>query len=179
MLMGSAIIERMEYIKIGTIINTHGIKGELKIRSCSDFDDERYAKGATVYIYSCEAYLPFTVATYRVHKGFPLVSFEGCGNINDVEKYKTCDVFVKDTDRRPLKDGRHYVSDLIGMTVKSSDGEVIGTVKDIEDTCGAQRNMRVEREGQNDVLIPYVPAFIKYVDEYSHAIVINVIEGLL
>lgn len=177
--MTSVIIERMEYIKIGTIINTHGIKGEVKIRSCSDFDDERYVKGTTVYIHSGSAYLPFTVASYRVHKGFPLVSFEGCGNINDVEKYKTCDLFVKNSDRKPLTDGRHYVSDLVGMTVKSSDGEVIGIVKDIEDTCGAQRNMRVVREGQKDVLIPYVPAFIRYVDEYAHTIVINVIEGLL
>ena len=169
----------MEYIRIGTIINTHGIRGEVKIKSYSDFDEERYADNAVVYIRYQEKYLPFTVKSYRVHKGFPLVSFKECKDINDVEKYKTCDVFVSGEDRKPLTDGRHYVDDLIGMTVKDEEGNVIGEVKDMEDTRGAQRNMRVKRDGQKDALIPYVPAFIKDVDDASGEITVHVIEGLL
>ena len=169
----------MKYIRIGTIINTHGIRGEVKIKSCSDFDEERYAIDATVYIQTEGKYLPFTVKSYRVHKGFPLVSFKECKDINDVEKYKTCDVFVNEEDRKPLTDGRHYVDDLIGMVVKDEEGNVIGEVKDMEDTRGAQRNMRVKRDGQKDALIPYVPAFIKEVDDESGEITVHVIEGLL
>lgn len=169
----------MEYIKIGTIINTHGIRGEVKIMSCSDFDDERYEKNATVYILENGKYLPFQVRSYRVHKGFPLVSFAGCENINDVEKYKTCDIFVSSESRRPLTDGRHYVSDLIGMAVLDENGERIGIVADLEDTRGAQRNMRVRRDGMKDVLIPYVPAFIRGVDEERGEITVHVIGGLL
>lgn len=169
----------MEYIRIGTIINTHGIRGEVKIKSCSDFDEERYAENATVYIHTGGKYMPFTVKSYRVHKGFPLVSFRECRDINDVEQYKTCGIFVKDEDRKPLTDGRHYVDDLIGMVVKDEDGIVIGEVKDMEDTRGAQRNMRVKREGQKDALIPYVPAFIKDVDDENRTITVHVIEGLL
>lgn len=169
----------MEYIKIGTIINTHGIRGEVKIMSCSDFDEERYKKNATVYILADGTYLPFQVRSYRVHKGFPLVGFAGYENINDVEKYKTCDVFVSADSRRPLTDGRHYVSDLIGMTAVDEQGRKIGTVADLEDTRGAQRNMRVRRDGMKDVLIPYVPAFIRSVDEERGEITVHVIEGLL
>ena len=65
----------MEYICIGKIVNTFGIKGELKIRSYSDFDAERYKKGSTVYVLKDGSYLPFVTASYREHKGFPLVSF--------------------------------------------------------------------------------------------------------
>ena len=72
-----------------------------------------------------------------------------------------------------------YVDDLIGMTVKDEEGNVIGEVKDMEDTRGAQRNMRVKRDGQKDALIPYVPAFIKDVDDESGEITVHVIEGLL
>ncbi len=55
----------MAYICIGKIINTHGIKGEVKIESYSDFDEERYTKGKQVYIHVDEKYLPLTIGSYR------------------------------------------------------------------------------------------------------------------
>ena len=76
----------MKYIRIGKMINTHGIKGEAKIYSYSDFDDERYAKGNTVWMKHGDEMIPLTVKTYRVHKGFLLVSFEELKDINPVEQ---------------------------------------------------------------------------------------------
>ena len=149
----------MEYIRIGRVINTHGIKGELKIRSESDFDEERYAQGSTVYILYEGKYIPFVCDTYRVHKGFPLVSFKEHKDINLVEKY--------------------YVDDLIGMKVKDEEGRTIGEVTDVEETLGANLNLRIAREGQKDALVPYVPAFIRDVNDEENTIVIHVIEGLL
>lgn len=169
----------MKYIKIGTIINTHGIRGEVKIMSCSDFDEERYAEGAQVFVEKDGSFLPLTVKSYRVHKGFPLVSFQEWKDINDAEQYKTCGLFVPEESRPPLTDGRHYISDLIGMSVVDEEGRMIGTVRDLEDTRGAQRNMRVAREGMKDALIPYVPAFILRVDDRNREITVRVIEGLL
>ena len=168
----------MQYIKIGKIINTHGIKGELKIRSYSDFDRERYAKGNTVYVHHEGEYIPFTVHSYRVHKGYPLVVFEGYEDINAVEKYKNADVYIETSQRKKLDDGRHYVQDLIGMHVVDEVGKEIGEVLDIEETIGAQKNMRV-RTKEKEVLIPYVPAFIRQVDEEKKEIQVHVVEGLL
>ena len=93
----------MAYICIGKIINTHGIKGEVKIESYSDFDEERYTKGKQVYICVDEKYLPVTVASYRKHKGFPLVSFVDLQNINFVEQYKGCEIYIDEADRKQLK----------------------------------------------------------------------------
>ncbi len=169
----------MEYIRIGRVINTHGIKGELKIRSESDFDEERYAQGSTVYILYEGKYIPFVCDTYRVHKGFPLVSFKEHKDINLVEKYKGCPVFIDAADRDELEDGRHYVDDLIGMKVKDEEGRTIGEVTDVEETLGANLNLRIAREGQKDALVPYVPAFIRDVNDEENTIVIHVIEGLL
>lgn len=169
----------MKYIRIGKIINTHGIKGELKIRSESDFDAERYAAGNTVYIRYEGEYLPFVCDTYRVHKGFPLVSFRDNKDINLVEKYKNCFLYIKDTDRKELHDGRHYISDLIGLDVVDEEGRYIGKVKDIEETMGANRYMRIERDNEKDALVPYVPVFIKKVDTEEKKIVIHAEEGLL
>ena len=109
----------MEYICIGKIVNTHGIKGELKISSYSDFDRERYQKGNTVYVRFEGNYLPFTVKTYRTHKGHALVSFENHLDINLVEKYKTCEVYISRVDRKPLQNGKYYRDEIIGLEAVS------------------------------------------------------------
>ena len=168
----------MEYIKIGKMINTHGIKGEIKIQSFSDFDAERYKKGNIVYLYIDKQYVPFTVHSYRVHKGYPLVSFEDHLDINKVECYKNCDIFIDASTRKKLKDGRYYVQDLIGLIVKDEQDQEIGTVLDVEETLGAQKNLRIKTK-EKEALIPYVPSFVKKVDLEAHTIKIHVVEGLL
>ncbi len=169
----------MEYIKIGKIVNTHGIKGELKIQSYSDFDAERYQKGNVVFICFEEQKIEMHVKSYRVHKGFPLVSFEEGKDINDVEKYKNCDVMIQKSQRKPLTDGRHYISDLIGMSVEDENGNLIGELLDVEDTIGANRNMRIKKMNNKECLVPYISAFVKNIDEENQKITIHVIEGLL
>lgn len=169
----------MSYIKIGKMINTHGIHGEIKIQSCSDFDKERYTPGNTVYMLYQGEYKPLKVCSYRVHKGFPLVSFEGLENINDVEMYKECSLYVQDSQRAPLQDGRHYVSELEGMQVFDEEGQLLGMVASIEETLGANRNMRIVKTDGKEALIPYVPAFIRNVDSDARRITVHVIGGLL
>ena len=169
----------MQYIPIGKIINTHGLKGEVKIESWSDFDEERYTIGNTVYLETEEGILPLIVKSYRVHKGFPLVSFKGYEHINDVEKYKTCVLYMDAKDRQPLPDGKHYVDQLIGLSVQDEEKQLIGKIIAVEETNGAQKNFRVIKEDGKEILIPDVPAFIKDVDMEEKMMTIHVIEGLL
>lgn len=169
----------MDKVCIGRIINTHGIRGEVKIDSYSDFDRDRYRKGNTVYVCQNGEMRPLTVASHRTHKGYALVSFAGLQNINDVEQFKNCDVWFDREAREPLKEGEYYRSDLIGMTVKDTDGSVIGTVADVEETNGAQNNLRIRLSDGRTALVPYVKPFIASVDTESGNIVIRVMEGLL
>lgn len=169
----------MEYICIGKIVNTFGIKGELKIQSYSDFDAERYKKGKTVYIRKDGKYLPFQTASFRSHKGFSLVSLRDHLNINLVEVYKGCEIYIDQKDRNPLPKGEFYRSELKGMKAVDENGEVIGTVKEVEETAGANNNLRIVREDESEVLIPYVKAFIKEVSTADNTIVISRMEGLL
>lgn len=169
----------MELVCIGKIVNTHGIKGEVKIESYSDFDALRYRKGNTVYILKDGEYLPLKTASFRVHKGFSLVSFEGLGNINDVECYKQCEVWYEREAREPLKKGEYYRSELISLKVIGTAGEEIGTVTDVEETNGAQNNLRVALKEGGTVLIPYVPQFIADVDTEKGILTVQNTEGLL
>ncbi len=168
----------MEYICIGKIINTHGIKGELKIQSYSDFDDERYRKGRLVYIEKDGQYHPVKCITYRIHKGFPLVSFEGMQNINLVEHFKECLVYVKSEDRQSLPAGEYYRTDLVGLSCVDEDGNVLGTCVEVEETNGAQNNFRIRDDAGNEFLVPHVPLFVKKIDMEERKIVIHMVEGL-
>lgn len=169
----------MKELVIGTIINTHGIKGEVKIRSCSDFDEVRYKKGNTVYLKEENSLTELKVRSFRVHKGFPLVSFEGLNSINDVEKYRDCDVVIDADERQPLPEGDYYYSDLEGMDVYDEAGSRIGRCSSVEPTLGAQNNLRITLEDGRQVLIPYVPAFIRSVSIDENRIIVNLMEGLI
>jgi 16S rRNA processing protein RimM len=167
-----------KYIAIGRAVNTHGLKGELKIESWSDFDAERYRPGQTVWLYRSGAYTPFTVATYRPHQGFALVSFEGFQDISRIESWKGAEVCIQASQRPPLKEG-YYMDQLIGLTVQDEEGRRIGRITAVESTSGAQNNLRVAREGGRTALIPNVPAFVKKIDLEKSLVVIHVEEGLL
>lgn len=169
----------MEWIKIGKIINTHGIKGELKIESWSDFDQDRYQKGNTIYVLHEETPAPFTVQSFRKHGGFSLVSFAEIKDINEAEKYKNDEVMIEESARKELTDGHYYRNEIEGLDAFDENGSRIGVVTAVEETKGAQNNLRIQRENQEDALVPFVPLFIKDVDLEKKKITIHVIEGLL
>ena len=169
----------MEYIKIGRIVNTHGLRGEVRIESFSDFDDVRYRKNSTVYILFEGVYTPFRVDSFRVHKAHPLVSFREHRDINLIEKFKGCDLFILASDRHALPEGEYYADELIGMRVVDEDGTQIGEVADIEETRGAQKNLRIRMDSGKTFLLPDIPQFVLKVMPEEKTIRIHMDGGLL
>lgn len=159
-------------------MNTHGIRGELKVKAITDFADERFAKGATVYRLADGKYHPETVEKARVHKGMWLITFKGVTNINEVEAYKGEELFVAENDRESLSDGEYYYSDIIDCTVLDESGQIIGTVKEIMET-GANDVWIVKRPKGPDALIPVIADVVKDVNVVDQTITIDVLEGLL
>ena len=96
----------MERVIIGQIVNTHGIKGELKVKSSTDFVEERFEKNAHVYIDDHGQMIDMKVLSHRFHKGHILVTFQGYQDINRVEKYKGCFLYA-DKDLELLDDDEY------------------------------------------------------------------------
>ncbi len=166
----------MEYVTIGKILNTFGIKGELKVDVYTDFPEDRFQKGSTVYI--GDDYLPFKVASHREHKGFMLLLLEDNEDINLVEKFKGMYLYKSKDDIKPLQDGQYYFSDLKDLDVYADD-ERIGKVLNVESGL-RNNNLRVlKAEDNKEYLIPFIPVFIKKVDLEERRIDINRIEGLI
>ncbi len=162
----------MDKILIGKLVNTHGIRGEVKILSESDFKEERFKKGNKLFIGDLEV----TVKSHRTHKNFDLVQFEEFYNINQVEQYKGVEVFVDKKMLSELEDDEFYFHELEGL--KAYDGEeLVGTVTEVRDTPSAPL-LVIKKKGKN-VYIPFVEAFIGEVDIEAGTIQIHTIEGLL
>lgn len=162
----------MEKVIIGKIVNTHGIKGELKVKASTDFIDERFARGSHVFLHFQKEDLEFEITSMRMHKGHVLITIDNMKDINLVEKYKGCQLFaLKDEDL--LNEGEYYISNLIGCTVYDQ-GKDIGVVKEVQ--LFDHHDVLVV-EGKQRVLIPYVDAFVEDEDIENKRIDVHLIEG--
>lgn len=159
-------------LKIGKIVNTHALKGELKIKSFTDFFQQRFKEGITQYIYFENEYIPVIVRKARQHKNLIYVFYENLNHINDVEKYKNCDLFVKREEIHELEEDAYYFHELVGCSVFNDENN-LGEVVEVLD-YPAQQILVV---GKNKMMIPFVEAFVKEVDTKNKKITVQLIEG--
>jgi 16S rRNA processing protein RimM len=169
-----------KWFNVGKIVNTHGIKGEVRVISKTDFAEERYKKGNKLFIFMNEHAEPVevTVKTHRVHKSFDLLTFDEYDNINQVEKFKGAMIKIPENQLSELDEGEYYFHEIIGCKVITENGEEIGIVKEIL-TPGANDVWVVKRNKGQDVLIPYIEDVVKNVDVEEKIITIHLMEGLL
>ncbi|WP_117169731.1 ribosome maturation factor RimM [Paraliobacillus sediminis] len=164
---------------VGKIVNTHGIKGEVKIIRITDFDD-RFDVGNKLYFLGKNEKNPIqlTVASHRMHKQFDLVQFESYNTIEVAEKLKEGMLMIREEQRGTLDEGDFYYHEIIGCTVYTNENEELGEIKEIL-APGANDVWVVTRPNQKDLLIPYIPDVVKEVNIEEKKIIIEPMEGLL
>ena len=156
----------MKFINIGKIVNTHGIKGELRILSDFKYKDKVFKKDFKFYIGKDKE--EYIVNTYRHHKVFDMVTFDGYNDINEVLKLKGKNVYINNDDLD--LDGEIYIDNLIDYKVIVGDKE-IGVVTDVMH-MPANDIIKV-----GDILIPYVKEFIIKIED--NTIYVKDVGGLL
>lgn len=169
-----------KWFNVGKLVNTHGVKGEARIISKTDFREERYKPGNKLYLFMPDHNHPLelTVKTHRIHKSFDLVTFEGYENMNEIEKMKGGILKVPESQLIDLEEDEFYYHEIIGCSVLTLTGEEIGKVSEIL-TPGANDVWVVKGKDGKDVLIPYIEDVVKNVDAQEKKIIIDPIEGLL
>ncbi|MDR4886521.1 ribosome maturation factor RimM [Fredinandcohnia sp. QZ13] len=168
-----------KWYNVGKIVNTHGIKGEVRIISRTDFPEERYKIGNTLYIFMEDKDpIEVKVQSYRTHKNFDLVTFEGYENVNEVERFKGALVKVHESQLGELDDGEYYFHEIIGCMVVTEEGEELGAIKEIL-TPGANDVWVVKGAKGKDILIPYIDEIVKEIDVEDKRITIHLMEGLI
>ncbi|AEP90754.1 ribosome maturation factor RimM [Bacillus subtilis] len=168
------------WFNVGKIVNTHGIKGEVRVISKTDFAEERYKPGNTLYLFMDGRNEPVevTVNTHRLHKQFHLLQFKERQNLNEVEELKNAIIKVPEEELGELNEGEFYFHEIIGCEVFTEEGELIGKVKEIL-TPGANDVWVIGRKGKKDALIPYIESVVKHIDVREKKIEIELMEGLI
>jgi 16S rRNA processing protein RimM len=167
---------RPQKVVLGKIVNTHGIRGELRLLPFNP-DTEAIQPGVEIDLRRGGATRQATVRTTRPHKNFILVTLEGVDSMNAAEELCGFEVEI-DADRLPAPDdGEAYHFQLIGLAVVTTGGESVGVVDEVFTT--AANDVCVVRRERGEVLIPYVPEIVREIDLEARRMVIEPIPGLL
>ncbi|MBP3038298.1 ribosome maturation factor RimM [Bacillaceae bacterium Marseille-Q3522] len=169
-----------KWYNVGKVVNTHGVKGEVRVISKTDFPNERYKTGNKLYLFMkpLDPPLELTVRTHRTHKSFDLLTFDGYESINEVEEWKGGILRIPESQQAELAEHEYYFHEIIGCMVMTTNGKEIGKISEIL-TPGANDVWVVKADGEKDILIPYIKEIVKEVNIKEKRIMIEEMEGLL
>ena len=159
----------MDYIKVGKIVNTHALKGEVRIISNFEYKDRVFKVGNTLLLGQFKN--PEVIETCRIHKQFDMVKFKGIDNINDVLKYKGDGVYIEDSSLN-LGDDELLESEILEMEIYNND-TLVGKVTDYRNDNG-NKVIKIDEK-----YIPFNKDFIVKIDKKNKAIYMKNIEVFL
>lgn len=163
----------MDYFSVGEIVNTFGIKGEIKL-SPETIDENRFENPNPYYIGDDK--VKVHIEKHRKQKSVLIIKFKEFNNINDVEKFKKQKLYVEKSDLVDLGENEYFIHDLIGLKV-INDGKEIGKLSNV--LQGYSNDVYAIRTKEKEILIPAVKDFIKEVDIENNKIYVNLIEGMM
>ena len=162
----------MSKIEIGKIVNTHGLKGTVKVQPWADYP-EIFEEIDRVFIKSEE----YDVASVSYQKNLVLLNLKGVVSMNDAEKFKNEVLYAERSDLGTLPDDTYYITDLIGCKVYENDNE-IGVLKDVISTGGVDL-YEIKRLQNKPLYIPASKENILSIDIKEKKIFVSIPEGLL
>lgn len=163
---------------VGKIINSHGIKGEVKVQQITDFP-ERFQIGNTIYITDQEENLiPLKIDGFRSHKNNLLLHFKGYNSINDIEPLKGKELKINEDQQEELGENEFYYHEIIGCKVITTENEELGMIESIL-SPGANDVWVVRGNNNQEILIPYIEPVVKHVNIEDKKVTIELMEGLI
>lgn len=166
-----------EFLEIGKIVNSYGIKGFMKVVPYTD-DITRFNQLKNIYIEKNSKRIPFRIEKVKYQKNLVLLKLEGINDINDIEQYKNCYIKIDRKDAIKLPKDTYFITDLIGLEVYTDENILLGNVIDIFPT-GSNDVYVVKDELGKQVLLPAISEVIQSIDLKNKKIVVHLIPGLI
>ncbi len=164
-------------LRVGIIANTHGIRGEVKVYPTTD-DISRFKDLKHVILDTGKEKKELTITGVKYSKQTVILKFKEFDNINDIERFKGCDLLVTRENAVPLDENEFFIADLIGCKVLTEEGEELGSLSDVI-TTGANDVYVVETKQGEEILLPYIEDCIKSIDIENKTIIAHILPGLL
>jgi 16S rRNA processing protein RimM len=166
-----------DWAVVGRIARPHGLKGQVVVHPETDFVEERFAAGASVWTRSSAGEEQLTVASLRLQNGRPIIGFVGFDRIEDVQRLAGQELRIPEDALQPLQAGTYYEHQLVGCVVETATGDVIGEVAKVEGGAGASRLVMDGPRGE--ILIPLAVDICVDIDVAHKKIRIDPPDGLL
>lgn len=166
-----------DLLQVGAITTTHGVHGEVKVFPMTD-DVNRFKKLKNVILKCKDEEIILNVQSSKFFKNLVILKFKEFDNINDVEKYKGCGLFVTRDNAVKLRKDEYFVADLIDMDVSDEDGNIIGKIDDVMST-GANDVYVINLNDGRELLLPAIKECVLDVNTTDRIMKIHILEGLL
>ena len=166
-----------QYLRVGVISNTHGIRGEVKIYPTTD-DIRRFKKLKQCVIDMGREKIPVEVEGCKFFKQTPILKFKSIDQLNDVERFKGKDLLVHRDHAVRLEKNEFFIVDLIGLRVVSDEGMDVGTLTDVLQT-GANDVFVVETADGDEILIPYIEQCVPEIRPETGKVTVHLLPGLM
>lgn len=170
----------MNYFRVGKIVNTHGIKGEVKVLPISDFADLRLNIGNKVSLFLPDGTFQqsMEITGKRLHKGMFLLTFRGIDTMTDAEKFKQMEIKISEQQLHTLPEGEYYYHEIIGCTAVTDTGQTLGVIDSIL-TPGANHVWVVADQQGREILLPVIDDVILQVDVANKRVLVHLLDGLV
>ena len=165
-----------EYLKVGAVTTTHGVRGELKVFPTTDAP-ERFLELERVFLDTGKALLPLHIKNVKFFKNLVILKFEEYDNINDVVGFKGMNLLIPREEGAELGEDEYYYADLIGIEVYLEDGTRYGVLKDVMET-GANDVYIVTKTDGKEILLPAIHDCILDVDPEENRMTVRIMKGL-
>ena len=165
-----------EFFRIGVITSTHGLKGEVKVFPTTD-DVNRFKKLKKCILRTNKGDIEVEKNSCKFFKNMVILSFKEFKDINEIEKYKNCELYVKREDAMPLDEDEFYIADVIGMEVYEDDTK-LGELDDVIQT-GANDVFVVKLLDSKELLIPVIKQCVLDIDYEERRVNVKLMKGML
>lgn len=165
----------VDYFEIGLITNTHGLKGEMKVKPFTQ-KKERYAELKKILIANQSDWKEYEIENVRYQKDMVLLKLKGVDTIEMAEKLKNHTISISRKEAKKLEENEHFIADLLGCEVIENQ-TLIGILEDIF-TAGASDVYVIKRKGKKDLLLPALKSVIHRIDVENKRIEVEIPRGL-
>jgi 16S rRNA processing protein RimM len=166
-----------EYLEVGKIVNTHGVKGEIKVMPLTD-DPQRFTKLKRVYLDKMGTLEKVDIEEVKFQKNTVILKLKGINDLNTAETLKEMFLKVDRQDAVKLPKDSFFVCDLIGCEVFEENGMSLGFLKEILKT-GSNDVYAVGNENKKDILIPALKSVVKEISIENKKIIVSLPKGLI
>lgn len=166
-----------DMLRVGVIASTHGVRGEVKVFPTTD-DPSRFKQLKEVILDTGKEHLPLEIQQVKFFKNMVILKFKGYDNINDIEKYKSKDLLIPRDQAVELEPDEYFITDLIGLEVRTEDGEILGTMKDVLETGANDVYVVQMKDGKELLLPPSATASSMWILEQG-VMTVHILDGLM